>query len=432
MKGIKPRVCFVVENGEGVRDRNENRPGYKKTKVGWIPEEWEPQSLGSITDTSQYGLSMRALNGGHTPLLRMGNIMDGQLSFKNLAYVDIPDAVRSKYLIKKNDLLFNRTNSLEHVGKLGIVTKAKPAAFASYLIRFQLKESLAFPPFVAYLFSATEFRNRLKRLATPGVCQYNINQSDLKRQFVIPLPPLPEQKKIAKILSIWDEAIDQTRKLIDAKKRRKKALMQVLLNGKLIRDSERDEWRIRRFGELVSPISRPVPRPKESYLSIGLRSHGRGTFQKIVEEPEKVMMDTLYKVEPEDLIVNITFAWEGAIAIAAEQDSGGLVSHRFPTYRIESEKADFEFVRNLILSERFVWDLGLISPGGAGRNRVMSKRDFMKLNVLVPPKRTQKKFGQVLSSADNEIKTLEKKCAALERQKRGLMQKLLTGEVRVK
>ena len=93
--------------------------------------------------------------------------------------------------------------------------------------------------------------------------------------------------------------------------------MQQLLTGKKrFKDNGGNDWHIRPIGELITPLSRPVPKPKEPYLSIGVRSHGKGTFQKIVDLPEKVMMDTLYRIDFQDLITNITFAWEGAIAIA--------------------------------------------------------------------------------------------------------------------
>jgi len=222
------------------------------------------------------------------------------------------------------------------------------------------------------------------------------------------------------------------RNLIDAKKRRKKALMQQLLTGKKrFKDNGGNDWRIRSLGELVEPVSRPIPKPKEPYLSIRIRSHGKGTFQKTVEQPEKVMMETLYRLDHQDIVVNITFAWEGAIAIATERDKGGLVSHRFPTYRFREKEADINFFRNLFLTKRFVWDLGLISPGGAGRNRVMNKKDFLKLKVLSPNVKMQREIGKILTTADNEIKALEDYRNALERQKRGLMQKLLTGEMRI-
>jgi type I restriction enzyme S subunit len=245
-------------------------------------------------------------------------------------------------------------------------------------------------------------------------------------------PPIAEQRKIAEILYTWDKAIEQTRKLIEAKKRQIKALMQQLLTGKRLNRSNEHDWDVKPLGDLIKPIKRPVPKPQSPYLSIGIRSHGKGTFQKVVEQPEKVMMDTLYRVEANDLIVNITFAWEGAIAIASEQDSGGLVSHRFPTYRIREPEADIDFLRHVILTKRFVWDLGLISPGGAGRNRVLDQKDFLKLKVIAPSIETQKEIGKTLAVADKELHLWEDYLIAIERQKRGLMQKLLTGEVRVK
>jgi type I restriction enzyme S subunit len=255
----------------------------------------------------------------------------------------------------------------------------------------------------------------------------------LLRATPVLIPPLPEQQKIAEILSIWEKAIDQTQKLIEAKKRRKKALMQQLLSGELTPlGLNHETWPARKLGELVVPVSRPVPKPENPYLSIGLRSHGKGTFQRTVEEPDKVMMDTLYRVEEGDLVVNITFAWEGAIAFVPEKDSGGLVSHRFPTYRLKETEVDRGFFRNLIQTKRFVWDLGLISPGGAGRNRVLSQKDFLKQKVHVPSLGVQERVGEMLEAAYDELRLCEEYLVALEKQKRGLMQKLLTGEVRVR
>ncbi len=273
---------------------------------------------------------------------------------------------------------------------------------------------------------------RYKRKLGQGHSVVHIYSSALKA-LNVPFSSLPEQKKIAEILSIWDKAVEQTRKLIDAKKRLKKGLMQQLISkGRYNRHLKGTTWKIKRFGELIEPVSRPVPKPNEPYLSIGIRSHGKGTFQKIIKEPDKVMMDTLYRLEANDLIVNITFAWEGAIAIATEKDAGGYVSHRFPTFRPKEKEVNLEYLRNLILTNRFVWDLGLISPGGAGRNRVMNKKDFLKMNVLVPPIEVQNKIGKILMNADLDLKFHEKYLYFLEKQKRGLMQKLLTGEIRVK
>ncbi|RZK98334.1 MAG: restriction endonuclease subunit S, partial [Pedobacter sp.] len=130
--------------------------------------------------------------------------------------------------------------------------------------------------------------------------------------------------------------------------------------------------------------------------------------------------------------VNITFAWEQAIAIAGKEDDAGLVSHRFPTYTFKKDKAEVDFFRHLITQKKFKYLLDLISPGGAGRNRVMSKKDFLKLEITIPDIEEQRAIGFILKTATDELKFYEQKLAALQQQKKGLMQKLLTGEVRAK
>lgn len=240
-------------------------------------------------------------------------------------------------------------------------------------------------------------------------------------------------KKIAEILSGWDRVIEQLEKLITAKTKLKKAMMQQLLTGKLrFKKFKKTKWQKRKLHDFLKPVSRPVSRPDKEYIALGLRSHGKGTFLRTVNNPTEVMMDTLYEVKENDLIVNITFAWEGAIAIVNKSDEGALVSHRFPTYIFKKDKVTPEFFRHIILTKQFVYKLSLISPGGAGRNRVMSKRDFLNLVVSIPQLPEQKKIGALLNGLDKEINLLRNRLKTFNEQKKGLMQKLLTGNIRVK
>jgi len=118
--------------------------------------------------------------------------------------------------------------------------------------------------------------------------------------------------------------------------------------------------------------------------------------------------------------------------LVKESDEGALVSHRFPTYVFDRNVVIPEFFQYLIPSKRFVYNLGIISPGGAGRNRVLDRKDFMHLQFIMPPVEEQKKIAKILSTWDRAIETLDKLIAAKTRLKKGLMQKLLTGEVRLK
>lgn len=182
------------------------------------------------------------------------------------------------------------------------------------------------------------------------------------------------------------------------------------------------------LGEFLTPVTRERTKPSEIYKGLGLRSHGKGTFLKEQEDPAKNAMDVLYEVKREDLIVNITFAWEGAIAIAGSSDDGALVSHRFPTYTFSKDRGLPEFFKFKMVDKQFVYKLGLISPGGAGRNRVMSKTDFLKLKVLLPSPDEQQKIADCLASVEKLIAAQGRKVEALRTHKKGLMQQLFPQE----
>jgi type I restriction enzyme, S subunit len=136
-------------------------------------------------------------------------------------------------------------------------------------------------------------------------------------------------------------------------------------------------------------------------------------------------------VKKDDLVVNITFAWEGAIAIASQDDEEALVSHRFPTFVFDRSIALPEYVRQVVITPWFIFKMCLVSPGGAGRNRVLNKKDFLKIEIPLPEIDEQTRVANFLGEADREIVLLRKSLETLKQQKKGLMQKLLTGQVRV-
>ena len=132
----------------------------------------------------------------------------------------------------------------------------------------------------------------------------------------------------------------------------------------------------------------------------------------------------LYVVKENDLIVNITFAWESAIAIVKKEDEGGLVSHRFPTYTFDEKISNSKYFQYVIIQKRFRIMLDLISPGGAGRNRVMSKKDFLTLKWELPCIEEQNKIANFLSSIDTKIQQTQKQLESSKEFKKALFQQM--------
>lgn len=194
----------------------------------------------------------------------------------------------------------------------------------------------------------------------------------------------------------------------------------------------KDAWEQKAIGDVFKLNVRPIPKPLANYKSIGIRSHFKGTFQRLDSDPSKNVMDTLFEVKENDLIVNITFAWEGAVAIASKDDERGLVSHRFPTYINDKKKVDIDFFRFLFPTSEFKRTLTLISPGSAGRNRVLKKSDFLKIKFLFPSLPEQTRIASFFTVLDKKITQLKQKKTLLEQYKKGVMQKLFSQEIRFK
>ena len=260
-----------------------------------------------------------------------------------------------------------------------------------------------------------------------GISVVHLYSSQLKT-LKLNFPSKKEQKKIASFLSSVDKKIKQLTKNEELLQEYKKGVVQQIFNQKTrFKDDEGNKfskWREYKLGEFLIPTLREISKPKNKYLAIGIRSHCKGTFQRANSEPEKIAMDKLYVVKENDLILNITFAWEGAIAIVKKEDENGLVSHRFPTYTFKETITNSQYFQYVIVQKKFRFLLDLISPGGAGRNRVLSKKDFLKLKWVLPCVEEQRKIANFLSSIDSKIEQVQSQLKQTKEFKKGLLQRM--------
>ena len=241
------------------------------------------------------------------------------------------------------------------------------------------------------------------------------------------MPSMVEQERIANFLTKVDKIIEKQEEKVKNLEKYKKGMMQKIFSQEIRFKDENGEdypeWEELTFNDILVEDLYPVPKPSEKYEKISVRSHAKGTFSSIVDKPEEVNMDTLYEVKEKQLIVNITFAWEHAIAIVKKEDENKLVSHRFPTYKFK-ENANYEFYGNYIKLPIVKYKLSLASPGGAGRNRVLNKKEFLKIEVPVPCIDEQMKIAKFLSDIDNIAEKEQKKLEKMRVWKKGLLQQM--------
>jgi type I restriction enzyme S subunit len=418
---------------------------YKQTSIGLIPSNWEVERFDNVFELfSTNSFSRDNLTYDKTKN-EIQNIHYGDIHSKfkyeilnceteQLPYIKDELILNQKFnYLKDGDLIItDASEDYEGVGECievkNVASKKIVSGLHTFLARDNSNKTVQ--GFRTYIFNNPKVSIELKKIAT-GISVYSISKAELQK-LKIPLPPLPEQQKIATILSTWDKAIDNCKLIIEELKVRNKGLTQKLLTGKMRANGFTEKWKVRAINECMSFTSRPIIKPTENYLALGLRSHGKGVFHKNDFDPASIAMETMYEVKENDLIINITFAWEHAVAIVSKKDEGGLVSHRFPTYTFNSQNATPDFFRHFILQKRFKFLLELISPGGAGRNRVMSKTDFLKLEIKIPDVEEQKAIADILDKATEELNQYQQKLQTLQLQKKGLMQQLLTGKTRVK
>ena len=192
------------------------------------------------------------------------------------------------------------------------------------------------------------------------------------------------------------------------------------------------DWDMYILGDCLCRVERPVEiNPNELYTQIGIRSHGKGIFYKEPVTGAALGNKSVFWIEPDCFIVNIVFAWEQAIGKTTQSEVGMIGSHRFSMYRPVNDRVDVDYLISYFLTKRGTDILEAASPGGAGRNKTLGQERFLKSKIILPPIEEQRKIAAILATQDKVIELKEKRLAEKQKQKKYLIQQLLTGKKRL-
>ncbi|MCB9247026.1 MAG: restriction endonuclease subunit S [Flavobacteriales bacterium] len=260
--------------------------------------------------------------------------------------------------------------------------------------------------FRSYLFKHPWVGNELKKLAT-GSKVYGISKTNLSSLELV-LPPLPEQQKIARILRTWDELIDQQTKLIDAKERQKKGLMQKLLSGELRFPGFEGEWETVKLGEILSIGS---GKDYKHLVQGDIPVYGTGGLMTYVN-------DYLFDGD------SVCIGRKGTID--APQFLTGkfwTVDTLFYTHSFKNALPKYIFY----VSQTINWKKYNEASGIPS----LSKSTIQEIQIILPSIEEQRHIERLLSRTDAELQLLNNELKYMKHQKTGMMQQLLTGKVRV-
>lgn len=204
---------------------------YKDDKFGKVPKGWRYDKLETILSNCQYGINSISEDDGNIPMFRMNNIINGKMVEQPMVYINLDKKLFEKYKVNKGDILFNRTNSMDLVGKLGIFKLEGNYVFASYLIRLTVDDN-NIPEYFNFYLNTYEGQCKLRSKATPSVSQANINAGNVKK-LIVPIPPKDEQFLISSKIEAIENILTSKQTKIKKLERLKKALMQNLFSGKV-------------------------------------------------------------------------------------------------------------------------------------------------------------------------------------------------------
>jgi type I restriction enzyme S subunit len=407
---------------------SEIKQGYKQTKVGIIPQDWEVKYIEDIAEVK----GGKRLPLGHEltetitpyPYIRVTNMSMGGLNDKQILYV--PSEVQPKiknYTISKDDLYIAVAGNT--LGMLGTI----PAKFdganltenADKICNIKMNKE-----FLLFVLMSDLIQNVIQNEITTNA-QPKLALTRIKK-FHIPFPPLKEQEKIAEILTTWDEGISNVELLILNYELRKKALMQKLLSGEVRFDGFSDAWEEVRLGDvcnITTGTSKSQFIGEGNYFIIDMGSvSSNGDLIAIkTTSLEKDFLQVGDLIMPKDDIGGGQII--GKVALIQENNKFILGDHvfrivtkqnsTFLLYKINSFEVNCKLKRKVTGSAQ----LGL------------NKKNVEETKLKLPSLYEQQKIAEILSLADDEIILLKNELVELKLQKKALMQKLLTGEVRV-
>ncbi|WP_078549285.1 restriction endonuclease subunit S [Litchfieldia alkalitelluris] len=401
---------------------------YKKTDVGLIPSDWKVNKIEDCSNDIFLGLTSKVdyVDNGGFPLIRATDISSGKLSFKNVKYIsEMQHKQLTKYRkAEKGDVLVSKSGTL---GTCTIVDSDIEFSVYESIIVIKTKKNEVDSPFLLQLLQDHTTLNRMLGTRVGG----SVGHLNLKifRDLKIPIPPIKEQQKISSILSSWDKVIDLKEKVIEQKNLQKKGLMQNLLTGKIRLSGFTENWINVKFGDVLKFIKKdPVENPNEHFL-LTVKLHLKG-IEGTDKKPNVTKNGRPYYLrEPNELLIGRQNFHNGGIGIVPQYLDGFVASNAISS--LTASKGNLKFYYFYLTNGDFYKKIEHLI-GGTGQKEI-SESMMNKLNLYLPSnEKEQIAIVEILENIENEINLLEKECFHLKQQKKGLMQLLLTGKVRVK
>lgn len=403
--------------------------GQKKLFEINYPDDWKIVRFGELADFRN-GINYLESEKGHpVKVLGVADFQDRTIaSYGSLETVELSNVLSANDFLQEGDLLFVRSNGNKRlIGRCLLIKNLQDKiTHSGFTIRARITSmDLVMPEYVNLLARSYAVRKQIY-IEGGGTNISNLSQEILAR-LQLPIPEIQEQTAVVSIVNTWDSAIDQVEFLIDSKEKQRIWLMQQLLSGRQCNSGNgRQMWKECHLGEVFKE------RKELNFVDFPLLSitASRGVIPQ--EETDKKDMSNADKsnykrIAPGDIGYNTMRMWQGVSALSTLE---GIVS---PAYTVCTPKRGIlaEYARHLFKFPPIIHLFWRYSQGLVDDTLNLKFHNFAQIKVVLPDIPEQRKIAEVLDTATSEIEQLQKQLETLRKQKKGLMQQLLTGQRRV-
>lgn len=387
-----------------------------------VPAGWKKVHLAKVAQI-QTGLAKGKSNIKNPvsfPYLRVANVQDGRLDLTEIKLIDVSASEVTRYLLKPGDVLLTEGGDNDKLGR-GTIWRGEiqNCLHQNHIFVVRPDKNILDPRFLSLLTNSPYGKLYFRKSAKQTTNLASINTKQLSA-FPVLLPPISEQKLIINMFTKWDEAIAKTEQLIAALRRRKQGLMQRLLTGQVRFPGFEGEWKEVCLSKICSKRKGKIVRINpchKGFPYIGSTSF-TGKFTVFSDDPSGV------RCFPTDILI----LWDGEYAGKTATGLDGYASSTVVILRPDLTCANNFFVNYFL--ELHNANIRRIAEGSGIPHMPGDLLEWLKIGL--PPLPEQNMIAEVITISNNEIDLQRKKLDALKQQKKGLMQRLLTGQVRVK
>ena len=393
-----------------------------------LPTGWQEVKLGDIATI----IKVKNKENKNYPVLSnsaiYGVVLQEEYFYKKIAS---KNDTTNYYIVDIGNFIYNpRISENAPAGPINVNKLTKGIVSPLYTVFYVKKE---YSDFIAFYLSSSLWVNYLKEIANYGARYDRLGIND-KMLLSIPilLPPLEEQKRIAEVLSLCDDIIENLTELIDKKEQYKKGVMQRVLSGEVRFKGFTDEWKTVRLGDITEMSSGGTPNTKNKEYWNGnivwvtikdITSANNFLYDSEKKITKKGLENSSAKMFPINTILYAMYASIGECIISKVECTTSQAILGMEC----SEKIDFMFLYYLLVSYKN--NAKRMRQTGTQPN--LNKQIVSDFEFNIPSLEEQKKIAGLLSLIDEDIENLKKQLELRKQQKKGLMQRLLTGEVRI-